>query len=342
MAAPDRHDPVAFSDLIGLRYIDLDEPGITRLVRGTGFSYRDTEGRTLTGLERERCQVLAIPPAWGEVWICATEDGHVQARGVDEAERTQYRYHDRWTQGRRLLNFDRFADIGARLGAIRKRLEQMLADDSDPTRQALAAMVRLVDTGLARIGGSRSARQFGHFGVSTLRSEHVAVDGDTVSLTYPGKSGVDREITLDNALLADVIAELDASSERIFVVGGPEGERRLHASDANALLDEMTRTPVTCKDFRTWGGSAVALEARIGGASEVEAVDAAAERLGNTRAVARGSYVHPDVTNAPMEELEDAWRASRSSTLYDRRESALLKLLQSRPPLLDQWTGHTT
>ncbi len=278
-----------------------------------------------------------MPPAWQDVWICETADGHLQARGSDEAGRLQYRYHDRWTEGRRLLNFDRLADIGSRLGAIRKRLDQMLADDRDPERRAVAAMVRLVDTGVARIGGRRSAREFGHFGVSTLTADHVEVDGDTITLAYPGKSGVDREIVIEDQMLADVVADLDAANEEIFVLRDLDGTRRLRASDANALLDEMTRTPVTCKDFRTWGGSAIALEARVEGASEIEAVDAAAEVLGNTRAVARGSYVHPDVITAPVEDLAAAWRASRTSSLYDRRERALLKLLQGTPPLLERW-----
>lgn len=330
-------DAELFSAQLRLRYVEEEMPGITRIARGRGFSFHGPDGRLLFGRERERCLKLAVPPAWREVWICPDADGHLQARGLDEAERRQYRYHDRWTEGRRLANFDRLARIGPRLGRLRRRLDVLLTDETDPVRRATAAMIRLVDAGTARIGGIRSAREFRHHGVSTLRNEHVDVDGDHITLLYPGKSGVERHVEVVDPLLADVLAQIEAASGHLFEVQGADGPQRLHASDANRLLAELSGGRLTCKDFRTWGGSAVALEARMEGADAVQAVDAAADALGNTRAVARSSYVHPDVIDADPAELGDVWRRSRSSRRYDRREQALAKFLAGRPPLLERW-----
>ncbi|WP_370324594.1 DNA topoisomerase IB [Euzebya sp.] len=330
-------DPQRFSAQLQLRYVADTDPGITRVRRGRGFSFHGPDGRLLSGQARDRCVRLAVPPAWREVWICPDDDGHLQATGIDDAERRQYRYHDRWTEGRRLANFDRLLGIGERLADVRRELDGVLGDELDPVRRATAAMVRLVDAGTARIGGIRSAREFGHFGVSTLRAEHVAVDGDHITLLYPGKSGVERHVEVDDPLLADVLAHLEVASEQVFEIRDGDRTHRLSAVDANELLAELSGGALTCKDFRTWGGSAVALQARTDGADEVAAVDAAAAALGNTRAVARSSYVHPDVGGAPAEEVADVWRASRASTRYDRRERALLKLLEQRPPLLDRW-----
>lgn len=331
-------DPAAFSARLGLVHVTGDEPGITRIRRGTGFSFRDAAGRTLQGADRDRCLQLAVPPAWESVWICPDDRGHLQASGTDAAGRRQHRYHDRWTEGRRRANFDRLGGMADRLAPLRRDLDRILADPTDPVRRATAAMVRLVDVGLARIGGTRSAREHGHHGVSTLRAQHVAVDGDHVTLLYPGKSGVERHVEVEDPLVADVLAELELGSDAVFEVrdGGPE-VHALRASDANALLADLTSRALTCKDFRTWGGSAVALEARVEGADPVAAVDAAAEALGNTRAVARSSYVHPDVLAEDDAALRAAWSRSRSSTRFDRRERALAKLLEATPPLLDRW-----
>lgn len=129
-------DPQLFSKQLRLRYVDEDTPGITRVGRGRGFSFHAPDGVLLQGADRQRCVALAVPPAWQEVWICPDADGHLQARGLDEAQRRQYRYHDRWTEGRRLANFDRLADIGPRLARVRRRLDTLLTDRTDPVRRA--------------------------------------------------------------------------------------------------------------------------------------------------------------------------------------------------------------
>ncbi len=330
-----------FCTRLRLAYVNADTPGIRRVRRGRGFSFHAPDDRLLSGEERDRCVALVIPPAWQQVWICVDVDGHLQASGTDAAGRQQYRYHERWTEGRRLANFDRLRAFPGRLAVLRRDLDRLLEDPTDPTRRASAAMVRMVDAGLARIGGDRSVQEHGHFGISTLRRDHVDVDGDHVTLVYTGKSGVDRRVEVEDPLLADVLAQMESASDDLFSLH--EGGRitTLRAANANALLAELTAGSMTCKDFRTWGGSAVALNARIEGADAVAAVDAAAEKLGNTRAVARSSYVHPDVLSAPLAEVEAAWAGARSSVRFDRRERALARLLEKRPPLLDAWLDAT-
>lgn len=330
-------DPQVFADRLSLRYVNDEHPGISRRRRGRGWSFHGPDGATLQGDARDRCLRLAIPPAWLDVWICADDDGHLQARGTDEATRRQYRYHDRWTEGRRLANFDRLQGMAGRLGPLRQALDALLEDGTDEGRRATAAMVRLVDAGLARIGGARSAREMGHYGVSTLQREHVAIDDTTVVLDYPAKHGKPRHIEVSDPLLAEVLAQLELGGGGLFQVRSLAGSHDLEAADANALLAELTGGWMTCKDFRTWGGTAVALQARVEGATPVQAVDAAAEALGNTRAVARSAYLHPVVLQEDDRPLRAAWSASRSSTRFDRRESALAKVLEAAPPLLDGW-----
>lgn len=330
-------DPQDFASRLALEYVDDQAPGISRQRRGRGWSFRAPDGTVLSGPDRERCLRLAVPPAWSEVWICGSTEGHLQARGTDEADRRQYRYHDRWTEGRRLANFDRLQGMAGRLGPLRRRLDELLEDGTDEVMRATAAMVRLVDAGLARIGGRRSSREMGHYGVSTLRREHVVVADTTVTLDYPAKHGKPRHVEVSDPLLAEVLAQLELGGDGLFEVWAGGATHELHARDANTLLAELTGGWMTCKDFRTWGGTAVALQARVQGAGPVQAVDAAAEALGNTRAVARGSYVHPLVLEDDDRALRAAWAASRSSSRFDRRESALAKVLEAADPLLERF-----
>lgn len=334
---PDTATDDTLLQLLALRRVDPADPGWSRRRRGRGFSYHDHTGATLTGVDRDRCAALVLPPAWEQVWICPHDDGHLQASGIDAAARRQYRYHDRWVEGRRLANLDRLARIGVRLGPLRRQLDDLVTDDTDPVRRATAAMLRLVDGGLARIGGIRSARELGHYGISTLRREHVELGEEEILLRFPGKSGVEHDVVIEDPLLAEVLGELELGSDHLFVLHTEEGTQRLTAADANRLLGELTGGALTCKDFRTWGGTAVALEARAQGADPVAAVDAAAEALGNTRAVARSSYVHPQVLEEDPTAVLQAWLGARSSRRYDRRERALLRLLDTCPPLLDRW-----
>lgn len=334
MAAPFPDEE--FADRIGLATADPDEPGIARRPHGRGFTFRWPDGTVVRGEHRERCEALVLPPAWTEVWVCPDEDGHLQAVGVDDAGRRQYRYHDRWTEARAAANFDRLAEVGRRLGDLRRGIVDDL-DADDAHRRALAAMVGLMDRSLERIGNPGSYDEFGTRGISTLGPGNVDVSRRSVQLTFRGKGGIDHDVTVDADELADAVAELRAAADEwLFEVDGTA----LDASDANTYLDDHSAGFLDCKDLRTWGGSAAALSARVDGVdAEPQIADAAADVLHNTRAVARSSYVHPAVFDAADEEVADAWKASRRSKWYGRGERALLHLLEERPPLLDEFAA---
>ncbi len=323
-----------FARHIGLATADPEEPGIERSRHGKGFTFRWPERSVVRGAHRDRCEALVLPPAWTDVWVCPDTGGHLQAVGTDEAGRRQYRYHDRWTAARAAANFDRLADVGGRLADLRRGILEDL-DSDDPHRRALAAMVGLMDRSLERIGNPGSVEEFGTRGISTLGPGNVDVSRRAVQLTFRGKGGVDHDVTVDDVDLADAVADLRAAADDcLFEVDGTV----LDGGDANAYLDDHSAGHLDCKDLRTWGGSAAAFTARADGVeAESQIADAAATVLHNTRAVARSSYIHPAVFEAPDDDVRDAWVSSRRSKWYGRGERALLHLLENGPPLLDEF-----
>lgn len=332
-------DDDAFAAAIGLRKADCDGPGIVRQRCGRGFTFRDANGDVVRGAHRDRCEALVLPPAWEDVWICAHADGHVQATGVDEAGRRQYRYHDRWTEARGAAKFDHLVVVGEALADVRRRVRQDLASD-DPHRRSLAAMIGLMDSSLERIGNPSSVEEHGTRGISTLATHNVDVSKRTIRLAFPGKGQIDHDVTVEDPALASVLAGLERRNDDwLFEVDGTV----LDAHDANEYLDEHSGGELDCKDLRTWGGSAAALDARARGIhEEPQIVDVAADALHNTRAVARSAYVHPSVLDAPDDAVEDAWRGSRRSRWYGRGERALLRLLEGQPTLLDRYLVNDT
>lgn len=323
-----QRDPAVLAPLIDLAYVADVQPGYVRRRRGTGFSYTDADGDVLSGDEVERVVALAIPPAWEEVWICPERDGYLQATGVDEAGRKQYRYHDRFRSFCDDRKFERLAYFGRAIVKIRKASAAALGQPLGTRDHAVAAAITLIDRELLRVGNHGSASN-GHYGATTLTVDHVVDDG-FVALEYTAKSGQERTVIVEDDDLADVLTELaaDADDELFWFDDGDDGERRrASASDINRFIVEHAGDAFSAKDLRTWGGSAIALEARAEGKRVLDAIDTAAEELGNTRAVARSSYVHPVVAEAHQDRIDDAWSSSRSSRWLERCESALVKLL---------------
>lgn len=324
-------DPAVLAPLIGLEHVPDDEPGLGRRRRGRGFSYSDASDAPLSADDIERVETLAIPPAWDAVWICPTPDGYLQATGVDEAGRKQYRYHERFRQFADERKFARLAYFGRAIVKVRKAAKAALDRPLGSREHAIAAAVTLIDRALLRVGNPDSTRR-GHYGATTLTVDHVGGD-DSLVLEYTAKSGQEREVVVDDDELADVLTDLaaDADDELFWFDDGPDGERRrATAADINQFIAEHAGTAFSAKDFRTWGGSRTALEARAEGDPVLDAIDEAAEELGNTRAVARSSYVHPLVADAEQASISDVWSSSRSSKWLDRSESALIKLLNQR------------
>lgn len=334
-------DPRRCAQAAALNYVSPDEPGVRRLRCGKGFTYRTADGRTLNGDQRRRIQSLAIPPAWRNVWVCADEDGHLVAAGEDDRGRKQYLYHERWRSLRDQLNFYRLVVFGRYLPAIRADVRAQLARGTIDREVVLAAMLRVIDRAGIRVGNEVYAEENNSYGLSTLTKKHVAVHGNTLEFRFVAKSGTQADISFDDAEVAPVIEELlRQRSRRLFTV-----DRMPVTADAvNGRLSELTDVRLTAKDFRTWRGTRTAfavlrknLAAEPSDGIVLQAVDAAAEALGNTRAVASAHYVHPDVVTAYSEgELAAMVNGDRprGSRYLDTDERLLLhvldRLLQTR------------
>lgn len=301
-------DPEAAAREAGLGYVSDDEPGITRRRRGRGWSYHRPDGSLIEdpGV-RERLNALAIPPAWTDVWICSDPDGHLQATGRDDAGRKQYRYHPDWRAVRDVAKYARLVPFGRALPVIRRTVAGNLRRKGLPREKVVAAVVRLLDRTLIRVGNDEYARENGSYGLTTLRDRHVAFEGDGFRLSFRGKGGKRVEAEVDDPRLAKVVRQCrDVPGWELFQYFDEDGEkRRIDSGDVNDWLREVSGEEFTAKDFRTWAGTMGAAAALLecGPCEEEreakrrvrEAIERVAERLGNTAAVCRSCYVHPAV-----------------------------------------------
>ena len=333
-----------------MRYATDTRAGITRRRSGRGFSYRDGDGATIRDRESlDRIRALAIPPAWTDVWICPWPNGHLQASGRDARGRKQYRYHARWQQRRGTDKFDRMLAFAKALPRIRRRCDADLARPGLSREKVLAAVVRLLELTLIRVGNDEYARLNRSFGLTTLRDRHANVEGATLRFRFRGKSGLAYEVGLRDRRLARVVRRCqDLPGQELFQYIDDQGEVRGVASDdVNAYIREASGGDFTAKDFRTWAGTVLAYRAlralqpgtgeRSAKRNVVEAIRQTADRLGNTPAVARGSYVHPaileayregSIRGALVEAAEE--QATPPPATTPREETAVRALLRQR------------
>jgi DNA topoisomerase IB len=292
-----------------LRRSDCSGPGISRRRRGSGFSYLDPEGGKVVDEDTlERIRALAIPPAWRDVWICGDPYGHVQATGLDEAGRKQYLYHERWQLRAAQRKFESMRGFAAVLPKLRRAVKKDLTREGMPRERALACAVRLLDLGFFRIGGEEYAETNESYGVATVLREHVSIEDGEVVFDFPAKSGRRRIQSIRDP---EVRAAIEAMRRRRsgpddLLVFREEGAwRDVRSEDVNTYLRAKAGEDVSAKDFRTWHGTVLAAVelAREGapsskGAAERAiraAIERVAERLGNTPAVCRSSYIDPRV-----------------------------------------------
>jgi DNA topoisomerase IB len=323
---------------VRLRRVDPADPGIRRVRRGKGFSYVDADGKAVDKETRQRIQDLVIPPAWTDVWICPLEHGHIQAVGTDQAGRRQYLYHPDWHEAQARDKHQRVRRLARKLPEVRKVTRRDLAKPGRPRERVLAAALRMLDAGLFRSGGDQYERDNGSHGVATLQRDHVTVRGNTVEFCFPAKSGVEREAMIEDAGLAKAVRTLKRGGSpkgRLLSYQTPAGWHDVTSADINAYFKEIAGDEFTVKDLRTWGATVLAavLLAEMPGVdvtideatdkerekAQREAVRLVAEHLGNTPAVARASYVDPQLIDKHDEgvALTSAWK--RSLTLADRR-----------------------
>lgn len=295
----------------GLTYVNDGDPGLARISTPQGVGYRDAVGRPIKDRAvLERIAALVIPPAWTEVWICPDPDGHIQATGRDARGRKQYRYHDAWRQAQDHAKFERTIAFGRALPRLRRRVEADLRRKGVSREKVLAAVVRLMELTLIRVGNDEYAKANKSFGLTTLRDRHAAITTTGATFEFRGKSGKLHHTAFHDRRLARIVkACQDIPGQRLFQYLDADGVRHpVESSDVNAYIRAAVGEQFSAKDIRTWAGTLAAARALVeppGSVSAPEAkrrvvttVKAVAALLGNTAAVCRGSYIHPLVLEA--------------------------------------------
>jgi DNA topoisomerase-1 len=333
-----------------LRYVSDADRGFVRRRRGKSFAYLRPGGQPLrdrTTLARIRS--LAIPPAWRDVWICPTPDGHLQATGRDARGRKQYRYHPRWREAQDQHKYERIIAFAEALPKIRRAVARHLRKRGLPREKVLAATVKLLETTLIRVGNDEYARDNRSFGLTTMHDKHVKIRGPTIRFDFRGKHGIEHEIDLKDRRLAGIVhACRDLPGQELFQYVDEAGAVcDVGSGDVNDYLREISGQDFTAKDFRTWAGTALAARAlqefqdfdstAAAKRNITRAIEHVAERLGNTQAICRKSYVHPAIIEAYMDRslvktLKRRAERELRGTLHrlSSEEAAVLALLQQR------------
>jgi DNA topoisomerase I len=331
-------DPVEAAHLVGLRYVTDRMPGIRRERSGQGFRYRYAIGEIVTDeAVLRRIKSLAIPPAWSNVWICPDPAGHLQATGRDDRGRKQSRYHPRWREVRDETKYARMIGFGMALPRIRRRVQKDLKLAGLPRDKVLATVVRLLEVSLIRVGNEEYARENDSFGLTTMRNRHVHVRGEKIRFHFQGKSGKWHEVDICDKRLARIVKSCqELPGQELFQYVNEQGERQaINSEDVNEYLRQISGSDFTAKDFRTWAGTVLAAMAlreleRCDTKAQakknvVQAIEAVAERLGNTPSVCKKCYVHPEVIGAYLE-------GTLVETLKRRAQRHLAESLRHLPP----------
>ncbi len=334
----------------GLRYSTDAKPGILRHRRGKHFEYARLDGNRLKDARMlERIKRLAIPPAWTDVWISPHENGHLQATGRDARGRKQYRYHADWRRQRDESKFDHMLAFARALPRIRRRVKRDLARRGMPREKVLATIVRLLETTLIRVGNDEYARENQSYGLTTIRNQHARVAGSRIRFRFRGKSARRHEICLRDPQLAHIVRRCqEMPGQELFAYESDNGEHRdIGSQDVNEYLRGITGNDFTAKDFRTWAGTVLAATAlkqfetvthkARAKRNIMAAIEAVAKMLGNTAAVCRKCYVHPEILDSYLAGETIATIRKRAASRSDRalsqlksEEAAVLVLLEER------------
>lgn len=331
----------------GLHYVNDRSPGITRVRRGKAFVFRNPNGSVVRDKATlARIKALVIPPAWEDVWIGASPDGHLQCTGRDAKGRKQSRYHADFRATRDEAKYDRVLDFAAALPKLRRAVKRHLSLPGMPREKVLATIVSLLEKTLIRIGNDEYAKNNSSFGLTTIRNRHAKINGSTIRFSFKGKSGVAHDIELDSPRLAKVVRQCqDMPGQELFEYVDDDGVRHdIKSNDVNAYLNEITGKHYTAKDFRTWAGTVLAAQAlrefeKFDSQAQakknvVAAIEKVAGRLGNTKAVCRKCYVHPTILDSYlggtlMDQLQHkAEREMKHLSQLPPEEAAVVTLLQ--------------
>nr|MBI1229122.1 DNA topoisomerase IB [Cytophagales bacterium] len=317
---------------------------LQRRKRGKGFTYLDEDGQKLTSKKTlNRIKKLVIPPMWIDVTICKFENGHIQATGRDLKGRKQYIYHTEWERLRQEEKFSRMATFGKKLPKLRKQVAKDLRKRRWVREKVLALMVEILDETGIRIGNKVYEKTNQTYGLSTLRKKHLQISGEKLLLKYKGKSNKEREVSIEDDILAKHIKNVSQiPGYELFKYQDENGKSHsLDSHDVQEYVKEIIGSDFSCKDFRTWVGSRLAIEL-LPAAKELKEthprkkleptlIKLVSEELGNTPAICKGYYVHPLILNK-MEAGDipekNPFRETKSPTALTAAEKLLLKLLE--------------
>ena len=328
---------------ITLTYVFDDEPGLRRSPGGERFRYYYPDGSPVRSRRVvKRIDSLAIPPAYTDVWICRNPRGHIQATGRDARGRKQYRYHPEWDTIRHTTKYERMLAFGKALPGIRRRVAALLRQDGMSRAKVLAAVVKLLEITLIRVGNEEYARANKSYGLTTLQNRHVEVSGRRIHFSFRGKGGLAHDVAIEHSRLAQIVRHCKSlpGSDLFQYLDESGGCRAISSSDVNGFIQEISGADFTAKDYRTWAGSVYAMSElrRLPFSSETDAkrnivatIKAVAERLGNTPAVCRKSYVHPVLLEAYRTGALEAPRAG-AHTGARADEADFLRFLRRTPP----------
>jgi DNA topoisomerase I len=307
-------DAPAAAEQAGLVYVSDEEPGIRRRRSGKGFSFRNPDGTAIKDKDTlDRIKSLAIPPAYTDVWICADPKGHIQATGRDDRGRKQYRYHPRWREVRDSTKYERMLDFGKALPAIRERISVDMGKRGLPREKVLATVVHLLENTLIRVGNTTYSKENKSFGLTTLQDRHVEVDGGKMRFQFKGKSGKVWNLQVKDRRIARIVKSCqDVPGQHLFQYLDDEGQRHgVTSQDVNDYLREISGQDFSAKDFRTWAGTVLAaialtefesFDTKAAAKRNLrDAIERVSSRLGNTPAICRKCYIHPQVLDCYLE-----------------------------------------
>ena len=335
----------AAASAANLIYVSDKDQGIERVKKGKGFSYYYKDNPIDSEKDLERIKKLVIPPAWTKVWICKSPNGHIQVTGLDAAKRKQYKYHPRWTILQHETKFHRLYEFGKVLPILRKQIQKDLAQQGFPESKVLAMVLSLMERTYIRVGNDGYEKLYGSYGLTTLKNKHVDIRGDKITFSFKGKKGVYHRITLKSKKFARIIKQCKAiPGSELFQYYDDSGEpHKVDSGQVNQYIKDCLELDFTTKDFRTWAGSLIMLQLlKCAPPCTTEAehqkcvIDAlkeVSEKLGNTVAVCRKYYVHPELINlfkdgGLLKFLEEADDTAQKS-VYSTEEQILMNILKS-------------
>jgi DNA topoisomerase-1 len=291
----------------GVHYVSDSTFGWTRKIKDGKAIYLTKRGNPLKEKDEERVKNLVIPPAWTEVTISPDPRSHIQAVGVDARGRKQYIYHPDWVEYNQKNKFDSLQRFGEILPNLRETVNGHMRQHTLTRERILATMVWLLEHTFIRVGNKEYAKENQSYGLTTLRSKHLDVDGNTIKFSFKGKSNIYHELSINHPRVVATIKKcIELPGYEIFQYLDDDGDRhKIDSADVNNYLKDITGESLSAKDFRTWGGTTLAGDSlyRMGAPTAevpaekalVHAVKEVSSHLGNTVAVCRKYYIHPSV-----------------------------------------------